>query len=70
MDPLFVAFWGGVLILFVLYIVASWRVFAKAGYGALGKLIGTILMLIPPLNMIMVIILGFGRWSMQKGGMT
>jgi hypothetical protein len=63
MDPLFIGFWGVVLILFILYIVASWKVFSKAGFGGLGKLIGTILMLIPGLNMIMVIILGFRGWS-------
>ena len=67
MDPLFIVFWGIVLILFILYIIASWKIFAKAGYGGLGKVIGTILMLIPGLNMIVIIILGFRSWPATQG---
>lgn len=62
MDIVAVIFWLIVLALIVLYGVAWWKVFAKAGYhGALG-----LLMYIPLVNFIMLLILGFKQWPVGQ----
>ena len=49
-----------VIIAFV--IVLWWRIFAKAGYhGALG-----LLMLVPIVNLVLMVILAFKEWPIQK----
>jgi len=48
----------------VLYFIGlvSWKIFAKAGYrGALG-----LLMLVPFVNLIMLCVLAFGEWPIQR----
>ena len=46
----------------VLKVVACCKIFSKAGYGwALG-----LLMIIPIVNLIMLFVLGFSQWPMQR----
>jgi hypothetical protein len=50
------------LFFFVLGIVIWWKIFSKAGYsGALG-----LLMLIPVVNFILLLVLAFGEWPIQR----
>jgi len=50
------------LIVIVIAIVIWWSIFSKAGYsGALG-----LLMLIPIANLIVLLILAFGEWPIQR----
>ncbi len=50
-------------VIFIIYIVAWWKIFSKAGYsGALSLL----LIFIPIANIIVFLILAFGRWPVQK----
>ena len=48
-------------ILFLLFLIIWWRIFAKAGYsGAL-----SLLMLVPIANVIVILVLAFGRWPIE-----
>ncbi len=50
------------LVIFIFAIVIWWRIFAKAGYsGALG-----LLMFVPVANLIVLLVLAFARWPIQK----
>lgn len=49
------------LAVFILSIIVWWRIFAKAGYsGAMG-----LLMFVPIANVIVLLILAFGRWPIE-----
>ena len=49
-------------VIIVLSIVIWWRIFAKAGYsGAMG-----LLMFIPIANIIVLLILAFGKWPIEE----
>jgi len=51
------------LVIFIIYIIAWWKIFSKAGYsGALSLL----LIFIPIANIIVFLMLAFGRWPIQK----
>jgi uncharacterized membrane protein len=51
------------LVIFIIYIIAWWKIFSKAGYsGALSLL----LIFIPIANIIVFLILAFRRWPIQK----
>jgi len=53
---------GIALFFLILTIVIWWKIFAKAGYsGALG-----LLMLIPLVNFILLLVLAFGEWPIQR----
>ena len=48
--------------LVILSIVIWWKIFAKAGYGGpLG-----LLMLVPVVNLIMILVLAFAEWPVQR----
>jgi uncharacterized membrane protein YhaH (DUF805 family) len=50
------------LVIFIFAIIIWWRIFAKAGYsGALG-----LLMFVPFANIIVLLVLAFARWPIQK----
>ncbi len=50
------------LAVFILSIIIWWKIFAKAGYsGALG-----LLMFVPIANIIVLLILAFGRWPIEE----
>jgi hypothetical protein len=50
------------LVIFIFAIIIWWRIFAKAGYsGALG-----LLMFVPLANIIVLLVLAFARWPIQK----
>lgn len=50
------------LAVFILSIIVWWRIFAKAGYsGAMG-----LLMFVPIANIIVLLILAFGRWPIEE----
>lgn len=50
------------LAVLILSIVIWWRIFAKAGYsGAMG-----LLMFVPIANVIVLLILAFGRWPIEE----
>lgn len=50
------------LAVLILSIVVWWRIFAKAGYsGALG-----LLMFVPIANVIVLLVLAFGRWPIEE----
>jgi hypothetical protein len=50
------------LVIFILAIIIWWRIFAKAGFsGALG-----LLMFVPLANIIVLLVLAFARWPIQK----
>ena len=50
------------LVIFIFAIIIWWRIFAKAGYsGALG-----LLMFVPFVNIIVLLVLAFARWPIQK----
>jgi heme/copper-type cytochrome/quinol oxidase subunit 2 len=51
------------LVIFIIYIVAWWKIFSKAGYsGALSLL----LIFVPIANIIVFLILAFGTWPIQR----
>jgi len=51
-----------VLASLVLGIIIWWKIFSKAGYsGALG-----LLMLVPIANLVMLLVLAFGQWPIQR----
>jgi hypothetical protein len=51
-----------VLAMLALTVIIWWRIFAKAGWsGALG-----LLMLIPLANLVMLLILAFAKWPIQR----
>ena len=53
---------GFSLLMIILAVVIWWKIFAKAGYsGAMG-----LLMFIPLVNLIMLLILAFGEWPVQR----
>jgi hypothetical protein len=57
-----IIFLGIGLLFLVLTIAIWWKIFAKAGYsGAMG-----LLMLIPLVNFIMLLVLAFGEWPIQR----
>lgn len=50
------------LALHIVYVIAFCKIFAKAGYSwALG-----LLMLVPIVNFVMPLVLGFGSWPIEK----
>ena len=50
------------LVTLILAILIWWRIFAKAGYsGALG-----LLMFIPLANLIVLLVLAFGKWPIEE----
>lgn len=50
------------IVVIVLSIMIWWRIFAKAGYsGAMG-----LLMFIPIANLIVLLILAFGKWPIEE----
>lgn len=50
------------LVIGVLPVVIAWRIFARTGMpGALG-----LLMLIPVVNLIMLLVLAFGEWPIER----
>ncbi len=59
-NPLLVI--GGVVLFLILFITVWWSIFSKAGYsGAL-----SLLMFIPVVNIILLLILAFGEWPIQR----
>jgi len=51
-----------VLIILALVVIVWWRIFAKTGYGGPFGL----LMLIPLVNLVMMFVLAFAKWPIEK----
>ena|SRR6266498_2465107 len=53
---------GFTIIMIIVAVVIWWKIFSKAGYsGAMG-----LLMFIPIVNLIVLLILAFGEWPIQR----